>query len=102
MEVSEREERWRQICREYRRSGMTRKEFSESHGIALSTLGYWLKRLPESKPQDPVREFVSVGTVELERSTMLRIRLGGSVVVELDLPAEQAVIRDVLQAAVSL
>ena len=102
MEVSEREERWRKVCREFRRSGETRKSFSESHGIALSTLGYWLKRLPEPKRKDAPQEFVSVGTVEIDRPAVLRIRLGGDVVAEIDLPAQVSVIRDVLQAAASL
>jgi hypothetical protein len=81
---------------------MTRKAFCESREIALSTLGYWLKRLsvPPASPQSSA--FVPMGTVELSPRAALRIRLGGEMVVELDLPADEAVIRNVLKAAASL
>lgn len=102
MDTVEREERWVAICRKFYESGMTRKAFSEKRGIARSTLGYWLKRLPASASSAPASEFVAMGTVELGRTSTLRIRLGGEVVAELDLPADQAVIRDVLKAAASV
>ena len=98
----QREDRWREICQEFRDSGMTRKGFCESRGIALSTLGYWLARLsvPPSSPQSS--EFVPMGTVELSPRSVLRIRVGGEVIAELDLPADEMLIRDVLRAAASL
>jgi hypothetical protein len=102
MDPVQREKRWSEICREFRDSGMTRKAFCESNGVALSTLGYWLKRLSESKPTNETSGFIALGTVELGRQTVLRIRLGSEVVAELELPADQAVIRDVLSAAASL
>ena len=99
---AQREDRWRTICREFRNSDMTRKAFCESREIALSTLGYWLKRLsvPPASPQSSA--FVPMGTVELSPSAVLRIRLGGEVVAELDLPADETVLRDVLKVAASL
>ena len=99
---AQREDRWREICREFRDSGMTRKAFCKSRGIALSTLGYWLARLsvPASSPKSSA--FVPMGTVELSPRAVLRIRLGGEVIAELDLPADETVIRDVMRAAVSL
>jgi DNA-binding transcriptional regulator LsrR (DeoR family) len=97
-----REQRWREICREYHESGMTRKAFSESRGVARSTLGYWLKRLPEPEASTKISELVPLGTMELWRTTVLRIRLGGDVVAELDLPTDETVLRDVLRAAASL
>ena len=45
MNQTQRESEWRQICNEFRVSGMSRKAFCQSRRIALSTLGYW----PESK-----------------------------------------------------
>ncbi len=98
----QRENRWREICREFRDSGMTRKAFCKSRGIALSTLGYWLQRLSVSASSPQPSAFVSMGTVELTPSAVLRIRLGGEVIAELDLPADETVIRDVMRAAVSL
>jgi len=99
---AQREDRWRKICQEFRDSGMTQKAFCESHGLALSTLGYWLKRLsvPASNPQSSA--FVAMGTVELSPRAVLRIRLGGAAVAELDLPADETVVRDVMKAAASL
>ena len=99
---AQREDRWREICREFRDSGMTRKAFCKSRGIALSTLGYWLARLsvPPANPQSSA--FVPMGTVELNPRAVLRIRLGSEVTAELDLPADRTVIRDVMKAAASL
>jgi hypothetical protein len=103
MSQSQSEDRWRAILREFRDSGTTRKAFCESHGIALSTLGYWLKRTsaPEKSPR-AAAAFVPIGGVELRLPTVLRIRLGGEVVAELDLPADEAVIRDLLRVLISL
>jgi len=81
---------------------MTRKAFCESRGIALSTLRYWLKRLSDATPRDRTLGFIPLSTIELSKPTVLRIRLGSDVVAELDLPADEAVIRDVLRAAASL
>ena len=53
-----------------------------------------------SSPESPT--FVPVGSFEVSRATVLRINLGGEVVAELDLPADETVIRDVLRAAASL
>ena len=99
---AQRKDRWRKICREFRDSGMTQKAFCESRGLALSTLGYWLKRLsvPASSPQPSA--FVPMGNVELSPRAVLRIRLGGAAVAELDLPADPTVVRDVMKAAASL
>jgi len=102
MDQIERESRWREICREFRDSGQTRRGFCESRRIALSTLGYWLTRLSKRPARKKVPGFVPVGTVELSRKSMLRIHLGGEVVAELDLPVDETVIRDVLRAARSL
>lgn len=102
MDQVEREERWRKVCREFSDSGMTRKAFCESRGIALSTLRYWLKRLSDATPRDRTLGFIPLSTIELSKPTVLRIRLGSDVVAELDLPADEAVIRDVLRAAASL
>ncbi|TVQ21318.1 MAG: hypothetical protein EA382_13765 [Spirochaetaceae bacterium] len=102
MNQRQRESEWRQICDEFRDSGMTRKAFCQSRGIALSTLGYWLKRLSVATTSGPsTTGFVSLGTMELSRPTVLRIHLGGEVVAELDLPADETVIRNVLRAAAS-
>jgi len=98
----EREERWRRVCREFGDSGMTRKAFCESRGIALSTLRYWLKRLSEATLRDRTPGFIPLGTMELSKPTVLRIRLGSDVVAELDLPADETVLRDVLKVAASL
>lgn len=102
MDPVQREKRWREVCGEFRDSGMTRKAFCESRGVALSTLGYWLKRLSETPSTNRTSGFIALGTMELSKPTVLRIRLGDEVVAELDLPADQAVIRDVLRAAVAL
>jgi len=82
---------------------MSRKAFCESRGIAPSSFSYWLKKTSagESAESRSV-SMVAVGSVELNRTAVLRIRHGGEVVAELDLPADHSVIRDVLRAASSL
>lgn len=99
---AQREDRWRKICREFRDSGMTQKAFCESRVLALSTLGYWLARLSVPPASSQSSAFVPLGTVELNPRAVLRIRLGSDVVAELDLPADETVIRDVMKAAASL
>ena len=102
MDPVQRQNRWREICQEFRDSGMTRKAFCESRGVALSTLGYWLNRLSETTSTSRTSGFIALGTMELSKPTVLRIHLGDEVVAELDLPADETVIRDVLRAAAAL
>jgi hypothetical protein len=58
--------------------------------------------LSESTQTNKTSGFIPVGTVEVKRQNVLRICFNGEVVAELDLPADQEVIRDVLSAAASL
>lgn len=98
----QRENRWREMCTKFRESGMSRRAFCESREIPLSTLGYWLKRFAETPTVGTTSEFVPVGTIAVTRSSVLRIRLGERVIVELDLPADESVIQTMLRAAASL
>ncbi len=103
MSQSQREIRWREMCREFRDSGMSRKAFCESRGVAASSFGYWLEKTSaEGIAENSLLPMVPVGSVEFNRTTMVGIRLGGDVVVEFDLPADETVIGDVLRAAASL
>ena len=76
MDQAQREERWPEICRELHESGMTREAFSDERGIAGSTPGYWLKRLPESASSAQVSDLVPMGTFApaLRRPTLVRMR----------------------------
>ena len=58
MSNEERVEYRRQVVAEYQASGMTQKAFCREHGVALSTLGYWLKRERES--QDAAATLVQI------------------------------------------
>jgi transposase-like protein len=40
-------EMWARLVAEYRRGEMTQAQFCGVHGVAVSTLQYWNRRLPE-------------------------------------------------------
>ena len=105
--VEQRRTRWEQICREFRESGMTRVAFCKERGIALSSLGYWLNpargtSAGHQKTRKQCTDLVPVGTISMSPQSVLRLRLGDDLVAELDLPSDEAVIRQVLRAARSL
>ena len=41
-----RESHRREVCRQFRENGLTRKAFCETNDIGLSTLGFWLQEGP--------------------------------------------------------
>lgn len=103
----ERRARWEQICREFRESGMTQTAFCKERGIAFSSLGYWLNPAKgtsagHQKTRKQCSDLVPVGTISMGTQSVLRLRLGEELVAELDLPSDEAVIRQVLRAARSL
>ena len=103
----ERRARWEQICREFRESGMTQTAFCKERGIALSSLGYWLNpsRGTSGGHQNTKKQstdLIPIGTISMSPQSVLRLRLGDDLVAELDLPSDEAVIRQVLRAARSL
>ena len=51
MGMYNREANRRDICRQYRKSGMTQKEFCDKHKIGRSTLGLWLRKERAAKDQ---------------------------------------------------
>ena len=94
----------RQVLADYRASGMTQKAFCRKHGIALSTLGYWLKRDRESNkcPAGFVQiRSADEDTVGNRRGT-LRIRPGRHLELEVDLPVDGEQLVEILQAAASI
>jgi hypothetical protein len=65
----QKEERWRQIIRAWKRSGMTQKDFCGAEHIAFSTFQYWRKRVSNPRenprfvplvPPEKVRREISV------------------------------------------
>lgn len=105
--VEERRARWEQICRKFRESGMTRPAFCKERNIALSTLSYWLNPARGTSPSYQKREkcgtdLVPVATVSIGTMSVLRLRIGDNLVVELELPSDESVIRSVLRAAQTL
>ena len=67
---------------EYRRSGLTQKEFATQAGIGYSTLTYWLRKaLSSSKPRKPA--FVAVpNLLSPAAAPTYRLRLAGGWSVE--------------------
>ena len=104
MSNEERNEYRRQVVAEYQASGMTQKAFCREHGVALSTLGYWLKRERESR--DTASSFVQIQPAareDAERSGgTLRIRGRQQLELEVDLPVSREQLADILRAVASL
>ncbi len=99
----EREERRRQVCRQFLESGLTRKAFCEKHGVGLSTLGFWLQKERAEKQTLTDGKMVAVGSVKpSELRQILRIRVREHIVIELDLPATEQDIRTVLRSVTDL
>ena len=71
-----------QLLAQYRRSGLTQKQFAAKAGIGYSTLTLWLRKAaPGSKP--PKSEFVAVpNLLSPTTSTAYRLRFSGGLSVE--------------------
>jgi len=103
MNESERAEYRRAALRDYHQSGLTQKAFCRSRGVALSTLGYWLKQ--ERASSDSEKAFIKVPTpVEASPrdSGSIRVYINGSLTVEIDLPVDENQLREVLKAAAAV
>ena len=99
----EREHHRKEICGQFRESGLTRKAFCEKHGIGLSTLGFWLRKERSTNQESNDGSMVVVGSVKasaLHRA--LRIKIKQNIVIELDLPATEQEIRTVLRSVTEL
>jgi transcriptional regulator with XRE-family HTH domain len=100
MQNNIRNERAFEICREYRESGLTQKDFCERRGISRSTLSYWLKK---ERQQSETQALVQITPEAASGSTgCLRIKIGGRVVIELDRPVDTCELKQVLVAVAEL
>lgn len=103
MNANEKAEYRRATLRDYHQSGLTQKAFCRSRGVALSTLGYWLKQERESA--DSEQAFIKVPSpVETppRDSRSIRVYINGSLTVEIDLPIEEDQLREILKAAAAV
>lgn len=99
MDTSDRETYNREICRQYRESGLTQKSFCEKHGIGRSTLGLWLQRERTAEDREPGRTLVRIGPMPSGASgRTLRFRVKDTLILELDLPASERDIQTVIRA----
>jgi transposase-like protein len=67
-------ERASQVCREYRESGLSQKEFCERHRVYRTTLSYWLKKEREQAETQPLVQVASKAVSSA--SGALRVRIG--------------------------
>ena len=103
MNTAEREARRQEACRRFLNGGLSQRAFCEENGIALSTLGYWLRKERERSHRKPAGTMVPVGKVETAvLGKTLRIRCAGSVTVELDLPVAEGDLQTVIRAVAAL
>lgn len=100
MQNNIRNERAFQVCREYRESGLSQKEFCERRGVSRSTLSYWLKK--ERRKSESQALVQIAPQAESSRTGCLRIKIGGRVVIELDRPVDTGELRQVLAAVSEL
>ncbi|WP_169336343.1 IS66 family insertion sequence element accessory protein TnpA [Alkalispirochaeta alkalica] len=103
----EHRERWQKICRDFRDSGMSQRGYCRAQGISVSSMSYWLRQersaLEEpGHPKPADAGMIPVGTLFQGIGPVLRIRIGGDLVAEVNLPADEDTLRTVLRAARSL
>jgi hypothetical protein len=97
-----RQEQRQQVLEDYRSSGLTQKAFCESRELPLSTLQYWLYA-DRSAVRRTSESLVPVGVTGVQRSNRaIRIRSGGRLVVEVDLPVDREQLDTILQAVTGL
>jgi transcriptional regulator with XRE-family HTH domain len=93
-------ERAFEICREYRESGLSQKDFCERRGVSRSTLSTWLKK---ERQQSEKQALVQVAPeAALRRAGCLRIRINDGVVIELERPVDSGELKQVLSAVSEL
>ena len=89
-----------EICREYRESGLTQKDFCERRGVSRSTLSTWLKK---ERQQSETQALVQIAPqVASRKAGYLRIRISGRVVIELERPVDTGELKQVLLAVAEL
>lgn len=100
MQNNIRNERAFRVCREYRESGLSQKDFCERRGVSRSTLSYWLKK---ERQQSESQALVEIAPqAEGPRTGCLRIKIGERVVIELDRPVDTDELEQVLAAVSEL
>jgi len=95
-----RNERASEICREYRESGLSQKEFCRPRGVPRSTLSTWLKNERQQRDSQPLVQ-IAPKAVSVKRG-FLRIKIGGNVVIELERPVDTGELKQVLAAVSEL
>ena len=74
---TERSAEMRRVLEEYAAGGLSRREFCQQRGIALTTFDYW-RRVHALKPRKPVRRprLVAVKVAPAEPAADFRLSLG--------------------------
>jgi transposase-like protein len=85
----------RQIVADFEASGLAQREFATRHGIPLSTLQSWLRRLT-AKTTSPAAELIPVGVVA-GPPPVIEIELPGGVVIRVDAGVRAADLQTVLE-----
>lgn len=81
---------------DFRRSGLSRREFSRSRGIPLSSLDYWLRRHAKVKANPVAAELVPVGVVAMG-DPMIELELPGGVIIRIGRGVRTEDLRSVLE-----
>lgn len=92
---------WKEKLQEYRESGLSRKAFSEQHGVKRSTLDYWFTRI--SKTQKAVG-FVEVTPMRLPAvvTPSLQIVVAGRYRIEVHRGFDRQLLAEVLHSLEAL
>ena len=89
-----------EMVHQFHESGMTQKAFAEYFGVPRSKLDYWVRVVRKETAATNRPTMVSVGSVAIpSKSSALRVTTPSGVIVEVDLPASEEMIRTVLRAA---
>ena len=73
---------WKRKLQEYRKSGLSRRTFSEQNGVNKSTLDYWFARINKEKKKEGLVELKPVSTLTSKYS--LQIIVAGKYRIEVN------------------
>lgn len=93
----------KEMVRQFHESGMTQKAFAEYFGIPRSMLDYWVRVVRKETAATTRAAIVPVGSMAIpSKSSALRVTAPSGIVVEINLPASEEMIRTVLRAVATV
>lgn len=90
---------WRERIASWRRSGLSQKTWCEREQVAVSSLGYWIKKLRGTVTPDNTPEIVPrFIPVALTKSNSVTIRIDNAMTIDIDSSIDRSLLKDLLEA----